>query len=40
VQLEAALFSKGLRVYQASAIGAALPEAATQPFFSGLRLSQ
>ena len=38
VQAQAVFFSKGLRVYQASVIGAVLPEAATQPFFSGLKL--
>lgn len=39
VHLQAALFSKGLRVFQATVIGAALTEEATQPFFSGLKLS-
>lgn len=38
VQEEAAFFVKGLRVYQASVIGAKLAPEVTGPFFAGLKL--
>jgi hypothetical protein len=38
VEEQAAFFVKGLRVYQASAIGATLAPEATATFFSGLKL--
>ena len=31
------VFARGTRIYQASAVGAALPDAACQPFEAGLR---
>ena len=39
VQEEAAFFAKGLRVYQASVLGAALADAVVDTFFGGLKLS-
>ncbi|MEO6409291.1 MAG: hypothetical protein ABIO45_11145 [Burkholderiaceae bacterium] len=36
--LRAAFFSKGLRIFQATVIGAAPTEEAMQPFFAGLRV--
>ena len=38
VQEQAAFFAKGLRVYQASAVGATLAIEAIEPFFSGMKL--
>ena len=39
VQEQAALFAKGLRVYQASVVGPSLDDEAVDTFFSGLKLS-
>jgi hypothetical protein len=39
VQQQAAFFAKGLRVYQASAVGAALSAEAVDTFFAGLKLA-
>ena len=38
VRLRAAFFSKGLRLFQATVLGADPSDDATQPFFAGLRL--
>ncbi len=38
VQLRAVFFTKGLRVFQASVLGAELADDATRPFFDGLKL--
>lgn len=39
LMLRAAVFTRGLRVFQAAAVGTALTEDAAEPFFSGLRCS-
>ncbi|MEO7151508.1 MAG: hypothetical protein ABIX46_07345 [Burkholderiaceae bacterium] len=39
VRLRAAFFSKGLRVFQATVVGADPGDEATQPFFGGLKLA-
>jgi hypothetical protein len=39
LQQQAAFFAKGLRVYQASVLGATLPAEAYDTFFAGLRLA-
>ena len=38
VRLQAVFFAKGLRVYQATVMGAALRDEAVEPFLAGLRL--
>ena len=40
LQVQAAFFTRGLRVYQAAVIGAALPGDAVDPFFAGLKFRQ
>ena len=40
LQVRAAFFTRGLRVYQAAVIGAALPGDAVDPFFAGLKFRQ
>ena len=40
LQAQAAFFTKGLRVYQAAVIGAALTGDAVDPFFAGLKFRQ
>ena len=40
LHVQAAFFTRGLRVYQAAVIGAALPGDAADPFFAGLKFRQ
>ena len=40
LHVQAAFFTRGLRVYQAAVIGAALPGDAVEPFFAGLKFRE
>ena len=40
LHVQAAFFTRGLRVYQAAVIGAALPSDAADPFFAGLKFRE